>query len=99
MRLALLKVPHCSRAFGLHIVPGSMKHPDDVRIQEWPEHEGGRGTNEVASCVVRKLLTLPAKVEKVVLSSDNCPGQNRSQYNMLVPLSIAWIFRVRGVLH
>ena len=78
------KSPHCSRGFGLNVFPNwaSADHHPDVQIDVWPEHEGGRGTNEVASCVVRKILELPFLVSKVTLASDNCPGQNRSQFNM-----------------
>ena len=44
----------------------------------WPEFEGKRGANEIATCVKLFLEELPEHTKHVVLHSDCCPGQNRN---------------------
>lgn len=44
----------------------------------WPEFEGKRGANEIATCVNLFLEELPENIKHVVLHSDCCPGQNRN---------------------
>lgn len=47
----------------------------------WHEGEGGRGTNEIASCVIKYLQALDDEGEttKVIMYSDTCGGQNRNK--------------------
>lgn len=45
----------------------------------WHEAEGEKGANQVGSCVLRHLIDhVPEGVERVVLMSDTCTGQNRN---------------------
>ncbi len=47
----------------------------------WPEHLAGRGSNEIASCVLDYIKKKSEEGYKIVfLFSDNCPGQNRNRY-------------------
>lgn len=43
----------------------------------WPEYEGNRGANEVATCLHHYISNLTG-VEHLILYSDCCPGQNRN---------------------
>ena len=48
----------------------------------WPETEGGRGANQIASCIyslLLKLLENPA-LNHIILYSDSCGGQNRNSH-------------------
>lgn len=44
----------------------------------WPEYEGNRGANEVATCIQKFIKSVPPEVTHLVLYSDCCPGQNRN---------------------
>ncbi|KAE8738910.1 hypothetical protein FOCC_FOCC015599 [Frankliniella occidentalis] len=45
----------------------------------WDETEGGRGANEIASCLYNFIISdVPAGVEKLTLWSDTCSGQNKN---------------------
>lgn len=44
----------------------------------WDESIAGRGGNEMASCMLRYILSLNDKVQQVIIWSDNCPSQNRN---------------------
>lgn len=44
----------------------------------WHEAIGKRGSEEIASCVLKKLESLPESVTHVVTYSDTCGGQNRN---------------------
>lgn len=44
----------------------------------WHEAPGGRGSDEIASCLVKQLNDLPEYIESVVIYSDSCPGQNKN---------------------
>ena len=45
----------------------------------WPETEGQRGSNEIASSIYRYLQRLRRDGIKVILFSDNCGGQKRNK--------------------
>ncbi|CAG9840034.1 unnamed protein product [Diabrotica balteata] len=47
------------------------------------ELQGGKGSDQIASCILKKLLQLPTSVEQVITYSDTCGGQNRN-INMAV---------------
>lgn len=55
----------------------------------WLEHEAGRGTQEVGSCL-RKFVNenVKAPVKKLVLWSDSCGGQNRSIKLVLILIHV-----------
>lgn len=44
----------------------------------WHEAIGKRGSEEIASCILAKLESLPSEVTHVVTYSDTCGGQNRN---------------------
>lgn len=52
----------------------------------WHEGIGKRGSEEIASSVLRKLQSLPESVTHVITYSDTCGGQNRN-INMAVMFS------------
>lgn len=49
----------------------------------WSELQGGRGSDQIASCILKKLLQLPTNIQQVITYSDTCGGQNRN-INMAV---------------
>lgn len=57
----------------------------------WSENIGGRGGNEVASCLIRwadENKDKIAHVRELTFWSDNCAGQNR---NLMVVLAYMWL--------
>nr|CAI5860789.1 unnamed protein product [Callosobruchus analis] len=44
----------------------------------WDESIGGRGGNEMSSCLMKYASSLPNGVDHIVVWSDNCPSQNRN---------------------
>lgn len=45
----------------------------------WDESVAGRGGNEIASCLMKYLLTnIEKSTEEITIWSDNCPSQNRN---------------------
>ncbi|KAE8741426.1 hypothetical protein FOCC_FOCC013026 [Frankliniella occidentalis] len=44
----------------------------------WHEGEGGRGANQVGSALVKFISALPDQVERLILWSDTCGGQNKN---------------------
>lgn len=44
----------------------------------WDESIAGRGGNEMASCLVQYIGSLPESTTSIVIWSDNCPSQNRN---------------------
>ncbi len=55
------------------------KRPNEGHCFTWPEIEGKRGSNEIATCLYSWLKQLPQEIEEVSLFSDTCGGQNRNQ--------------------
>lgn len=53
----------------------------------WHEALSDRGADQIASCIVHFLKDLPDSVNKVVLYSDSCPGQNK---NNTVAAALSW---------
>ena len=45
----------------------------------WVEVEGGRGSNEIDTCLLQWINALPPTVTEISLYSDTCGGQNRNQ--------------------
>lgn len=46
----------------------------------WSEADGGRGANQIASCLYNFLMTLPSHVKEVTFYSDTCGGQNKNSH-------------------
>lgn len=46
----------------------------------WDETEGGRGSNEVSTCLLMFIKSLPPVVTHLSTFSDTCGGQNRNQF-------------------
>lgn len=47
----------------------------------WHQSEGNRGSNEIATCLLKFLKIIKDQgVKEVVLYSDNCGGQNRNRF-------------------
>lgn len=60
---------------------------NEVSCFMWHEGEAKRGSNEIASCVLRYLYNLKEKMKEddvegldVILYSDNCGGQQKNRY-------------------
>lgn len=51
----------------------------------WDEIEGGRGSQDIAACLVKHLKTYAALQKHAILYSDSCTGQNR---NIKITLSL-----------
>ncbi len=70
----------------VHYGKGTPQNRDDIYFYTWGEHEMGRGSNEIVSCLYHFLRhNLPAGIRKVRLFSDSCAGQNKNR-NMLAML-------------
>lgn len=54
----------------------------------WHEALGGRGSDQIASCIFQKIKSLPANVHHLITYSDTCGGQNRNA-NMSAMFSLA----------
>ena len=46
----------------------------------WHEGTAGRGSSDIASCMLKYLTSQKPEKENVVLFSDTCSGQNRNQF-------------------
>ena len=46
----------------------------------WPETHGKHGANEVATCLLKYLRSLPDDIKHVSSFSDTCSGQNRNNF-------------------
>lgn len=57
----------------------------------WDEIEGGRGSQDIASCLVKHLKTHATLEKHVILYSDSCTGQNR---NIKTTLSLLKLLQV-----
>lgn len=44
----------------------------------WDESVAGRGGNEMASCLLRYIDSLPKSIHSITIWTDNCPSQNRN---------------------
>lgn len=46
----------------------------------WSEVDGGRGANQIASCLYHFLSSLPIHVKQITFYSDTCAGQNKNSH-------------------
>ena len=53
--------------------------PNDGHCYLWSEVDGRRGSNEIGSCLLQYLQSLPNTVQEISMFSDTCGGQNRNQ--------------------
>jgi len=44
----------------------------------WDETIASRGSQEIASCLIKHIKTVAGNKEKIIIYSDTCPGQNRN---------------------
>ena len=47
----------------------------------WDQTQAARGSNEVGSCILHLLRSVPKKITEVVIWADTCSGQNRNKEN------------------
>lgn len=57
----------------------------------WTEAEASRGSQEIGSCLLKYVLNLPKTVKHIIAFSDNCGGQNKSQY-----ITRFWMYIVKN---
>lgn len=46
----------------------------------WHEAEGGRGANQIASCIFHFILNLSPEIKEIIFYSDTCGGQNKNSH-------------------
>lgn len=54
----------------------------------WSEVDGGRGANQIASCVAKHLYTIGLPTKYVTLYSDTCGGQNKNSHMVAMFMSV-----------
>ncbi|CAH2014916.1 unnamed protein product [Acanthoscelides obtectus] len=52
----------------------------EVTCFMWHEAEGGRGGNQIGTCLFVELINLPPNINRVILYSDTCGGQNKNSH-------------------
>lgn len=57
----------------------------------WHEGQAGRGCQEIASCLLKFIKSLPSTVTHISAFSDNCGGQNKS--HLIVKF---WLYIIRN---
>lgn len=65
----------------------------------WHEGQAGRGCQEIASCLLKYITSLPPHVKHLVAFSDNCGGQNKSHLITKFWLYIVKNTRIETVTH
>ena len=53
--------------------------PNEAFCYTWNETDGGRGSNEIGTCLLKWIRSLPTNVTELSLFSDTCGGQNRNK--------------------
>lgn len=51
---------------------------DKASMFLWPETIAGRGSSEIASCILQYFKTTPLTAKRLLVFSDNCSGQNKN---------------------
>ena len=84
---SILSIPHAGDAqifykrklnvYNITIFEG---HNSDAHCFLWDETNGGKGSFEVSTCLLKYLSSLPDTVKHVSSFSDTCGGQNRNKY-------------------
>lgn len=59
----------------------------------WPECEGNRGANDIASClydfIINQLPNLHPNAKKLIMYSDSCIGQNKNSIVVTMLMLVA----------
>nr|XP_047139760.1 uncharacterized protein LOC124815282 [Hydra vulgaris] len=63
---------------------------DNASMFMWHEAQATRGCEEMLSCLLRLVSTLPTRVKKITMFSDNAGGQNKSRFTVKF-----WMYIVR----
>lgn len=63
----------------------------------WHEGQGGRGANEVGSCIINFLKS--RNEENIMFYSDNCPGQNKNKFIISVYLYCVQVLQTKSIRH
>jgi len=72
---------------------------DDATMFMWPEGTAGRGSHEIASCLLKYCQSLPGTVSKLIAYSDSCAGQNKNYNIVLMWLHITQVTNVATIDH
>ena len=48
----------------------------------WPENIASRGSDEITSCLLKYVYSLPTEPKHLIVYSDSCGGQNKNFYMM-----------------
>ena len=72
---------------------------NEVRMYCWPETIAHRGSDEVISCLLHYLHSLPGEVTTLNLFSDGCPGQNKNLNVMHFLFSLVRLGRFEHIRH
>lgn len=62
-------------SFNYTVYDSTEKHANCLM---WDESIAGRGGNEMASCLVQYINSLPKTITSIIIWTDNCPSQNRN---------------------
>ena len=57
--------------------------PHNAHCYLWSEVDGRRGSNEIGSCLLQYLQSLPQSVQEISMFSDTCGGQNATKISWL----------------
>ena len=60
----------------------------------WSEVDGHRGSDEIGSCLLSYLQSLPEHVKKIDFFSDNCRGQNKN-----IQIAAVCLYAVKNIDH
>lgn len=69
-------------------------HSSDGYCYIWDECNAQKGSNEIATCVLKYLESLPDTVTHVSSFSDTCGGQNRNKH-----ICAAMLYAVNSIHH
>lgn len=90
--------------------PTKVLNPDTVHFYRWLEVDGGRGCDEISSCLwdffvkIIRPMCVAENIKCIRMFSDSCVGQNRnycvlSMFTVIASqfgLKVEWFFPVRG---
>lgn len=75
--LTCSKVFYCRQLWTYNFCVHNLKG-NSASMYMWHEGQASRGCQEVASCLLKYIQSLPSTVKHLVAFSDNCGGQNKS---------------------
>ena len=74
------------------------KKDDNAIMCIWLESEGGRGVDEIGSCLMR-FFEIVGSSERVLVWSDSCAGQNKNQFILFIWLWLVHNGDIGEVIH